>query len=304
ALEMAEYADRIGIDRILLGEHHGSEEGYLPSPFVMGAAMAGRTKRIGILLSAIILPFHDPVEVAEQIAVLDHASGGRLEVVFGAGYVPAEFRRFGVPFAERGRRLDEGLDVVLRALKGERFEFHKREVFVRPLPLQRPHPPLFVAGGVEAAARRAARFGLGFAPMHDALWGVYDEECRKLGREPGRKLGVSGPIAVHVCEDPEVGWAELKPHILHVAETYRRWAAEAGSTNSTYAGLIDWDAIRRSGKYRVVTPDECVVLAAEQAAKHSSLVFQPLMAGLDPEIGWKSLELFATAVLPRLKAAA
>jgi alkanesulfonate monooxygenase SsuD/methylene tetrahydromethanopterin reductase-like flavin-dependent oxidoreductase (luciferase family) len=217
--------------------------------------------------------------------------------------VPGEFARFGVDYHQRGRLLDEGLEVVVRALAGERFEHRGREVFVRPLPLQRPHPPFFVAGGVEAAARRAARFDMGFAPMNDALWTVYDDECRRLGQEPGAKLGVSGPICVHVSEDPDASWAELEPHILHVAETYRRWAAEANSTNSTYAGLVDRQAVRMSGKYRVVTPDECVRLAAEQAARHSSLVFQPLIGGLAPEIGWKSLELFANAVLPRLQAA-
>jgi alkanesulfonate monooxygenase SsuD/methylene tetrahydromethanopterin reductase-like flavin-dependent oxidoreductase (luciferase family) len=301
ALEMASFADRVGIDRVLLGEHHGSEEGYLPSPFVLGAAMAGRTKSLRILLSAIILPLHDPVEVAEQIAVLDQISAGRLEVVFGAGYVPSEFARFGVAYNQRGRLLDEGLDVIVRALSGERFEHRGREVFVRPLSVQQPHPKFFVAGGVEAAARRAARFGMGFAPMHGGLWDLYDAECRRLGREPGAMLGVGGPICVHVAEDPDAAWAQLEPHILHVAETYRRWAAEAASTNSTYAGLVDRHAVRTSGKYRVVTPDECVTLAAEQEAIHSSLVFQPLIGGLAPEIGWRSLELFATAVLPRLR---
>ena len=303
ALEMARYADEVGIDRILIAEHHGAEDSYIPAPFVLGAAMAAVTKNIRILLSAVILPLHDPVKIAEQIAVLDLISAGRLEIVFGAGYVPGEFERFGVPYNQRGRLLDEGLELMLRALRGERFEHNGREVFVRPLPYQRPHPVFFVGGGVEASARRAARLGLGLAPSTSSLWDVYDEECRKLDRAPGPKLGVAGPINVHVAEDPAAAWEEIEPHVLHVAETYRRWAAEGKATNSSYAGLVDRDAVRNSGKYRVVTPDECVTLAAEQAALHSSIVLQPLIGGLPPEIGWKSLELFAKSVLPTLRAA-
>lgn len=80
--------------------------------------------------------------------------------------------------------------------------------------------------------------------------------------------------------------------------------SEAGDDASTYSGLADWDAIRRSGKYAVVTPDECVALAAAQLERQSSLVFQPLVGGLDPEEGWRSLRLFAEKVAPRLRSGA
>ena len=105
-----------------------------------------------------ILPLHDPVKLAEQIAVLDLMSGGRLDVIFGAGYVAAEFAAFGVSMRDRGRLLDEGIDIILRALKGERFMAGGREVYVRPLPVQKPEDILLVGGGVDASAKRAARF--------------------------------------------------------------------------------------------------------------------------------------------------
>jgi alkanesulfonate monooxygenase SsuD/methylene tetrahydromethanopterin reductase-like flavin-dependent oxidoreductase (luciferase family) len=304
ALEMARFADRVGFDYISISEHHGSEDSYLPAPFVMAAAVAGRTNRIRIILNALILPLHDPVEVAEQIAVLDHVSQGRLEVIFGAGYVPGEFARAGVPLSERGRLLDEGLDIIVRALAGERFEARGREVFVRPLPHQRPHPPFICGGGAPVAARRAARLGFGFAPMKPDLFDCYSAECAKLNKSPGAYWGLQGPIMVHVAEDPEAAWQKLEPHLMHVANTYARWAAEANDATSTYSGLHDFDVVRRSGKYAVVTPDECVELAARQDALHSSLIFQPMIGGLAIDEAWRSLHLFANEVLPRLRAKA
>jgi alkanesulfonate monooxygenase SsuD/methylene tetrahydromethanopterin reductase-like flavin-dependent oxidoreductase (luciferase family) len=304
ALDMAAFADRAGLDRIWVSEHHGSEDNYLPTPFVLGAALAGRTSRIRICLNAVILPLHDPVEIAEQIGVLDLVSQGRLEIVFGAGYVPSEFARFGVSLGERARRLDDGLALIVRALSGERFNDGAREVFVRPLPVQRPHPPFYLGGGVAAAARRAARFGFGFAPMRRELLGDYEAECQRLGRKPGPTIGPYGPALVHVTETPEATKALLQPHILHTAGTYARWAAEANAANSLYQGLEDPDAVWKSGRYRLVTPDECVRLAEALDESGASLVLQPMIAGLAPEIGWKSLELFASSVLPRLKRSA
>ena len=95
-LEMAQFADAHGLDYISINEHHGTRDGYLPAPMVLAAALAARTKRIRIQIAAVILPLHDPVKVAEQIAVLDLVSQGRLEIVFGAGYVPFEFNMFRV----------------------------------------------------------------------------------------------------------------------------------------------------------------------------------------------------------------
>ena len=300
ACDMAEFGDKAGFDRIWIAEHHGADDNYIPTPFVLGAAFAARTAKIRVCLNAIVLPFHDPVEIAEQIGVLDLVSNGRLEVVFAAGYVPAEFRRFGVSMSDRGRLVDEGIGLILRALAGERFDVGEREVFVRPLPLQQPCAMLYVGGGVEASARRAARYGLGFVPMRRDLIALYDAECRRLGREPGPKIGPYGPIFIHVADDPEQAKALLQPHILHHAATYARWAAEAGTGTSNYIGMDDPDIVWKSGRYRVLTPDACVALAAEIDAIGASLVLQPLIAGLSPNIGWQSLELFASSVLPRL----
>ena len=301
ALEMAAFADEIGVSRVNLMEHHASEDGYLSAPFVMGGGVAARTQRCRISLGAVILPLHDPVKIAEQIAVLDQMSGGRLEVIFGAGYVASEFAAFGVSLRDRGRLLDEGIDIILRALRGERFAAGAREVFVRPLPVQPPEDILLVGGGVEASAKRAARFGLGFAPLRADLLPLYDAECRRHGCEPGPKYGPSPPTNIHLAKDPERAWAQLMPHLKHVVAEYARWAEGEPNSHSPFKGLLqDDEALRRSGMFAVWTPEELVARAPSIVGEYGSLSFMPLLGGLAPELGWESLELLEK-VMPHLR---
>src|SRR5690606_2456636 len=131
----------------------------------------------------------------------------------------AMFRR---SLRDRARLLDLGIDTILRALRGERFEADGRPVFVRPLPVQRPEEIIMVGGGVEASARRAAKFGVGFGPMKAELVPIYLEECRKLGRDPGYYVTPSPgmPISIHLSEDPDRSWAILEKHAVHVMTAY------------------------------------------------------------------------------------
>jgi alkanesulfonate monooxygenase SsuD/methylene tetrahydromethanopterin reductase-like flavin-dependent oxidoreductase (luciferase family) len=301
APEMAAYADEKGIDRISVCEHHGAEDSFMPCNLLYCAVLAARTKRARIMTNALILPLHDPVDVAEQIAVTDLVSGGRMEVIVGAGYIPSEFAMFSVSLSDRGRLLDEGIEILIRALSGERFVKNGRPIFVRPLPLQKPYPPLYVGGGIKASAVRAARFGAGFVPLKLDLMAVYDAECRKLGREPGQKIGLGSGFCVHVAEDPDKGWADIMPHAAHVVSTYARWAAEASNSSSPFEGLASEDAVRSSNLFHVLTPDQCVAFARKCETIGQVMMVQPLIGGLPPEIGWRSLELFCTRVLPRVK---
>jgi alkanesulfonate monooxygenase SsuD/methylene tetrahydromethanopterin reductase-like flavin-dependent oxidoreductase (luciferase family) len=298
ALEMAQWGDTKGLDFVSVQEHHGAPDGYMPAPFVFGAALATRTKRMRIQLGAVILPLHDPVKIAEQIAVLDLISGGRLDVVLGAGYVEREFDMFRVSTKNRARLMDEGIVILQRALSGERFITGGREIFVRPLPVQKPYPPMFVGGRVEATARRAARFGLNLYPLKMDIVPLYLDECRKLGRAPGQVIGNVGWI--HVSEDPETVWTQVAPHVAHVARSYAEWGGNPHYA-SLFKGLNSVEDVKASGTYRVVTPEECLTVVAEAEKNGRDIGFAPLIAGLDPKIGWKSLELFVDKVLPRVR---
>ncbi len=302
ALEMARYADEIGVDRIGLMEHHGAEDGYLPAPFVMAGGIAAVTRRVTIGLGAVILPLHDPVKIAEQIVIADLMSNGRLQVIFGAGYVPFEFQMFGAAMKDRGRLLDEGIETILRALRGERFEANGRPVFIRPLPVQKPENIVFAGGGVAASAKRAARLGVGFGPMRADIIPLYEEECRRLGREPGNYTRPCHrlPGIIMLSDDPDRTWSILEPHALHVVSEYAKWAAQEENTNSPFKGLDNLEALRRSGMFAVWTPDE-LVANADKVEDKGMFGFQPLVGGFPPAEGWKSLELLK-AVIPRLRA--
>jgi alkanesulfonate monooxygenase SsuD/methylene tetrahydromethanopterin reductase-like flavin-dependent oxidoreductase (luciferase family) len=295
ALQMAKWADAHGFDFVSVQEHHGAPDGYMPSPFLLGAALAVSTVKMRIQLGAVILPLHDPVDIAEQIAVLDLISGGRLEVVLGAGYVEREFAMFKVSTKDRAKSLDEGIEVLQRALAGERFTLGGREIFIRPLPVQKPYPPLFAGGKVAATAKRAARFGINLYPLKPDIVPIYVEECRKLGRVPGQVIGNVG--WVHVSDDPEATWAQVAPHVAHVARSYAEWGGNPNYA-SLFKGLKSVDDVKASGTYRVVTPQQCLAIIDEADKAGRDVGFAPLIAGLDPKIGWKGLELFAQQVLP------
>jgi alkanesulfonate monooxygenase SsuD/methylene tetrahydromethanopterin reductase-like flavin-dependent oxidoreductase (luciferase family) len=302
AVDMARWADEKGLSGLLLMEHHGSDDGYLPQPFTLGAAMASVTKRIYFMLGAVILPLHDPVDIAEQIAVLDLISGGRLGVILGAGYVPSEFAMFGKSLGDRAEAMDNGIEIMLRALKGERFEHNGRPVFVRPLPTRDPHNILMVGGGVAASARRAARFDVGFGPMSGHLVDIYLEECEKHGRKPRRfNRPVPGmPQSIHLCEDAEEGWKVIEKHASHVIRAYAKWAEQEGDgSNSPFKGLDTPEAVRASGIFVAWTPD-MLIERMRELPTHAGITLQPLMGGLSPEEGWKSLKLLEQT-LPRIR---
>jgi alkanesulfonate monooxygenase SsuD/methylene tetrahydromethanopterin reductase-like flavin-dependent oxidoreductase (luciferase family) len=303
AIEMAAFADRIGVDRIGLMEHHGSEDGYLPRPFTLCAGMAAVTSRVKFALGAVILPLHDPVAVAEEIAILDLMSNGRFSVIFGAGYVPSEFAMFGKSVHDRAKLMDKGLEIILRALAGERFEADGRPIFIRPLPARDPHDIVMVGGGVPASARRAARFDVGFGPMTPEVVDLYLEECRRHGRAPREywrpKPGM--PLAIHLCEDPDQGWAAIERHAVHVITEYAKWAEQEGdASNSPFKGLTDPAVLRHAGLFAAWTPEQLLARVPE-IEDRQQIGFQPLLGGLSPEEGWKSLKLLEQT-MPELKA--
>ena len=300
ALEMAAFADERGFQVATLSEHHGVEDGYLPSPLVMAGVLAGRTRRIGLNVSALLVPLYDPVKLAEDLVVLDWASRGRLMVVAGLGYRPEEYAALGRDFGKRGKLLDEALDVLLRAWRGEAFEYRGAVVRVTPEPFTKPHPTVFVGGSTPAAAKRAARFGLPFAPpLHDpALASLYETECARLGVKGGFVLSPGEPATTFVARDPDRAWADLGPYLLHDATSYAAWQRpEQRSYQHSRATSVE--ALRAEGKYRVLTPDECVALAKAQGPL-ATFVHAPLCGGAPPALGFESLRLYADEVLPRL----
>lgn len=295
-LDMSAWADEHKFTSVVLSEHHGVDDGYISAPLAMAGAILGRTRTTMVNVSALLIPLHDPVRLAEEIAVLDLAGAGRLTLVAGLGYREEEFEMAGVDRKRRGKLLEEYIDVMRRAWTGEPFEWQGRTIRVTPRPSTDPHPMILIGGSTEIAAKRAARLRLPFMPAigDSALADLYRDECARVGYTTGWVLLPKGPGFVHVTEDPEKAWARLAPHALYDARTYHSWQSP-GQRSQVEVAADTLDELKASGVYRVVTPDDCVALAEECG----SLVFHPLMGGMSADLGWESLELFAAKVLPR-----
>ncbi|MET9517078.1 LLM class flavin-dependent oxidoreductase [Streptomyces sp. NPDC002994] len=295
ALEMAAYADDRGLDTVQTEEHHGTANGWLPSPFVFAGSVLGATRRITVTVSAIIGPLYEPLRLAEDIAVLDLIGKGRLVTVAGIGYRPEEYEQLGVDWGRRGRLQDEVLETLLLAWTGEPFPYRGRTVRVTPRPYTQPHPLLLVGGSSQAAARRAARLGLPFFPSAHLpeLESYYHARRAESGTEGFCMMPAAETPLLHVAEDPDRTWAEYGEHFLHEAQTYASWQSK-DIKSAVRSRATSVEELREEGVYRVVTPDECVALAAD------SLVLHPLCGGMPVDEGWRSLHLFCENVLPRL----
>jgi len=299
ALEQIIWADRCGFHSVQFHEHHGAADGYLPSPIVMGAAAAARTTSIGIEVGALLVPLHDPLRLAEDLAVLDIISRGRLTIVPGVGYVPDEYAMFGKDKSKRGAALDRGIGVLRQAWTGEWFDHDGRQVRVTPRPYQRPGPKIIVGGGSRPAAERAARLGDGFAPHLPEAWEHYRRAMAAHGRPDPGPMAPSSPRFVHVSDDPDRAWHDLAPYLMHEMNAYGEFASKAGE-HTGYRNVDDLDELRASEHYRIVTPPQCVALI-EELGPGGSFTFRPLAGGMPPELSWSGLRLFESEVLPHVR---
>jgi alkanesulfonate monooxygenase SsuD/methylene tetrahydromethanopterin reductase-like flavin-dependent oxidoreductase (luciferase family) len=298
ALDQVVWADRCGFHSVQFHEHHGATDGYLPSPIVMGAAAAALTSDIGVEIGALLVPLHDPLRLAEDLAVLDLLSHGRLTVVPGVGYVPDEYAMFGKDKSTRGKALDRGVAVLRQAWTGEWFEHEGRRVRVTPRPLQRPGPQIVIGGGSRRAAERAARLGDGFSPHLREAWEDYRCALAELGRPDPGPMPPASPRFVHIAADPERTWHQIAPYVLHEMNSYGEFATKAGERTG-YRAVADIDELRASEHYCVITPAECIDMIASLGPT-GTFTMRPLAGGMAPELSWESLRLFESQVLPHI----
>lgn len=216
ALEMCEEAERLGADSIWLSEHHLFDDGYLPQPLTMAAAIAARTTRVRIGTGVVIAPLHHPVHLAEQAAVVDLLSGGRLDLGIGAGYSRPEFELFGADVSTRYTTTDQRCRKLRELWAGS----------IRPRPIQAELPVWMGYGGPQGA-RRAGRLGAGLLTANQAMATPYLAGLAEAGHPPetGR---MAGNAAAWVTDDPDRDWPVVSRHLAHMFDTYRA-AAVAGS---------------------------------------------------------------------------
>jgi alkanesulfonate monooxygenase SsuD/methylene tetrahydromethanopterin reductase-like flavin-dependent oxidoreductase (luciferase family) len=295
ALDMASWADDLGCVNISISEHHSSEDGYLPSPIPMLAAMAARTTQVRFAIAALIAPFYDPIRLAEDMVVLDNLSRGRVDLIVAAGYVHEEFALYDVPMNERGKRVAETVTTLKAAFTGEPFEFRGRTVRITPAPDRPGGPSVSMGGSSKAAAVRAARIADGFIPTGPEIWEFYRAELLELGKPDPGESPIGAVETVALAKDVERGWEQLGPFFLHETNAYGIWQAQ-DNISSPYRRFEDLDALRAGGIYRIITPEE--MIEEQKAAPFPFAMFHPMCGGIPPELAWEGLKLFEDEVFP------
>jgi alkanesulfonate monooxygenase SsuD/methylene tetrahydromethanopterin reductase-like flavin-dependent oxidoreductase (luciferase family) len=309
-LDICAWADALeGLDvSVGFPEHHGSPDGYLPAPIVLAAAVTGTTTRMRISV-VLVASFYDPLRLAEDLAILDLVSAGRIDIVLAAGYVPAEFEMFGIRPGSRGERVEKVVEVLKQAWTGEPFEIDGRLARIMPRPFRDPRPPLVLGGSSPAAARRAARIGDYFAPTPNLeLIRVHRAEMIALGKDPGPEQPAPPRLQtlVAVADDPDAVWAQVGPHCLYEVNAYAAWMTAAFGADLSagfgdhhpYEPADDIATLRARGRYLVLTPQECIDRARDQGG---AIAINPLTGGIPGAVAWKSLRLLKEEVLPALR---
>ncbi len=222
-LDQIELGDHLGFDTAWLAEMHFIPEySVMPSPLIVGAAAAARTRRIRVGIGVVLLPLHDPVRAAEDAATLDIISGGRLDFGIGRGSIAPHFAGFNVPMRERRTRFNEAIDIIRMAwgpkpvtYDGEHYQYH--DVNVEPEPLQQPHPPIRLAANSEESALRAGQEGWGMMVSPVTAFAAELQSRIALYREERGGAFAPGDLAwltpVHVAEDGDHAREEARPSL-------------------------------------------------------------------------------------------
>lgn len=306
-LDQIAWADSAGFESVWLSEHHVTDDGYMPSLFAMLAAIAARTRNLRLGTAVCLAPLHHPIRLAEDVAVVDVLSGGRVELGLAPGYRPFEFEALGVPRRERGVRTDETVEILRLAWAGESFSypgtvFDLRDVVVQPVPERGPGLPIHIGGSSPAAARRAGRYGCNFMPdvgtgtdLHDR----YRLELSRAGFDPER-FDITMNGCVFVCEDPDVGRAQVHRSLTYMYERYDAWEREGDHSE---ASAFEPIAPERLDELCIVgRPDDVIrrMAAIRDEFSPDRFIFWGRLPGMPVEDASRSLQLFADEVIPAL----
>lgn len=248
---LADAAEAQGVDSVWLAEYHFSPISVLSSPITIASAIAARTRRIRLGLAVVLLPLAQPIRIAEDIATLDHISQGRVELGVGRGTFPDTHDGFNSPYAESRERFDEYLEIILKAWTTERFSFtgkhyHCENLYVRPKPLQTPHPPIRVGITSEVTFPLIGRLGYPIIINPSRVFalselGPYIQQYRQAWKAAGHpgtpQVGLRVPL--YVAETTERAYAEPRDSAMMAIEGLGNRVASSASRLGTTG---DWEA--------------------------------------------------------------
>jgi alkanesulfonate monooxygenase SsuD/methylene tetrahydromethanopterin reductase-like flavin-dependent oxidoreductase (luciferase family) len=301
AIEQSAWADRLGFNQLFLAEHHGAEHGYCPSPMIQAASIFAVTRQILVHLSALVVTLQEPLRLAEDLAVLDNISDGRIVLTAGMGYRPHEFEMFGRDMTKKLGLMNAALDTFKKAWTGEPFDYQGRTVRVTPRPVRPGGPKIYMGGSTDKSAIRAGRGGYQYFPGHPDLFEIYKAERAAAGFPEPEPLLKPSASFLYVSDDPERDWATIGPHVAYATNTYAEWAKERGVGETRYKAALSLDDLKNMPNIQVLTPEACYAYIRDRGPD-SQVTFHALLGGLDPELSWKSLRLFEREVHPRLVA--
>ena len=312
-VEQAKLADRLGIDSLWLSEHHGTEDGYLPSLLTVAAAVLASTERLIVGTGVLLAPFHNPLRLAEDVAVLDQLSGGRFILGLGTGWRAPELRSFGIRPEDRVPALEETVAVLRRAWTGERFDHDGRlhrfdGALVRPRPYTEGGPPIWLGGTGPKALARAGRLGDGHigvgVPFDDAV-GAFDA-ARAAASDPAR-FSFGQMRTGFIAADADAALTAAGEGMAYTMRTHAAWAAQDAGEDVAHAGVdVDTDAVRA---YNVLgTANEVGSVLRPYAERFASrddchLCFRLYHPFTPYDDVLAAIESYGTDVVPTLRAA-
>jgi alkanesulfonate monooxygenase SsuD/methylene tetrahydromethanopterin reductase-like flavin-dependent oxidoreductase (luciferase family) len=313
ALEQIELADRLGFDSVWLAEHHFVDYGICPSTLSLAVAAAGRTSRVRIGTGVRILALDHPVRVAEEAAVVDLLSGGRLEFGIGAGYQKAEFAGYGVPFHERRDRMRANIKTIVEIWEGKPLTanpYHPElpdELTIHPMPIQDPFPPIWVAAwskdSIEWAARNGWPFMVSFVENTEQIQenlAIYEAARLEAGQPPLRDVAVARNT--YVAEDGEDVKASTEPALEHFLDQLRgKGVFSKGKLIAP--DDVNYDYLRSSGAWvledEAGTVERLKLMESEMGVSYYLGVFA--FGSLPHDKVVRSMERFAERVMPAFK---
>ncbi|WP_433377876.1 LLM class flavin-dependent oxidoreductase [Streptosporangium sp. CA-115845] len=301
-------SEAMGFDYVMVQEHFFQPDGYAPSVPVFLTLLAERTRTIRIGSYVYILPLHHAAMLAQETAVLDHLSEGRLDVTVGSGHSAAEYRALGYSPKTRPSRMQEGIEVLKRAWTERPFSYTGRyydlhDVVVRPAPLQQPHPPLWVAATAPPAARRAGQVGahLHGASVDPAFHEAYFAGLAEAG-VPRDQVRISNPWSITVTdESPDAVWDRRKDLIFERWDFYRRIRDDMGDQGLHYGLPPSPEAYR---DFELIGDADTVIGTLEGFVRSlplTDIVHSGPAGGTPPDEAYADLKRFADQVLPTLK---
>ncbi len=303
-LDIVAWTESIGFLGAWVPEHHDADDGYMPTPNLALAAMAARTSTIRLGAAVALAPLYHPVRFAEECAVLDILSDGRLETALAIGYRRREYDMHGADFHQRGNRFDEFLHIVRALWAGETVNFTGQHYTVTDARIMPAPPrgkiPLYIGGFTERALERAARYADGYFG-NEEVCDLYLDKLKRLGRDPADAAIRIPGLFLTVAADPEEALDELAPYYHHVLSSYGAWMNEDNAIGMETAATkpMDVETFKQSGILQIMTPEQAIshftAMQERMPLEHFMMMRPP---GLPAERFISYAQLFADQVIP------